>query len=109
MTRKISNPFWIVCAIVFLALELFAQSPSFDKAMQLFQQRRWADAATAFAECEKTEPGKTDAPLYRGKALVNLVQFEEAATALERYQKTHPQSEDAAYLLAYIRFRQNKP
>jgi len=77
--------------------------------MQQFRQHRWADAASAFAQCEQAEPGKTAALLYRGKALVNLGKFDEAFTALESYLQTHPQSDDAAYLLAYIRFRQDKP
>jgi outer membrane protein assembly factor BamD (BamD/ComL family) len=105
--RTIANTFLIFCAAAVLSLESSAQSAPFEQAMQLFQQRQWAEAAAAFAECDKNDPGKTTALLYRGKSLVNLGQLEEAAAALERYAQTHTQSEDAAYLLAYIRFRQN--
>jgi tetratricopeptide (TPR) repeat protein len=99
----------LFCAGIPLALDLFGQTPCFDQAMQLFQQRRWAESAGAFAECEKTDAARTNALLYRGKALVNLGQFEEAAAALDSYSQSHPQSDDATYLLAYIRFRQNQP
>ncbi|MGO9086103.1 MAG: tetratricopeptide repeat protein [Candidatus Sulfotelmatobacter sp.] len=85
------------------------QSVACPAAMEMFRQRHWADAAASFEQCEKQDPGKSDALLYRGKALVNLRQFESAATALQTYAKSHPQSVDAAYLLAYIAFRQDKP
>jgi tetratricopeptide (TPR) repeat protein len=105
-----ANTFLIFCTVVVFAVESFGQTPSFEQAMQLFQLRRWAEAAAAFAECEKNDPDKTTAaPLYRGKSLINLGQFEEAAAALQNYRGTHPQSVDAAYLLAYVRFRQNQP
>src|SRR5271154_4000903 len=104
--RTRANTFLLFCAGVLFALELSGQTSSFDLGMQLFQQRRWADAAAAFQKCD---PATTPALLYRGKALVNLGQLDEAAAALESYNKTHPRSEDAVYLLAYIRFRQNQP
>jgi tetratricopeptide (TPR) repeat protein len=90
-------------------LEMSAQSAACPAAMELFRQRRWADAAAGFEQCEKQDPGKSDALLYVGKALVNLKQFENAASALRAYAKSNPQSVDAAYLLAYIAFRQDKP
>ncbi|HXB99015.1 MAG TPA: tetratricopeptide repeat protein [Terriglobales bacterium] len=107
--KTAANTLVIFCAAAVFALQSMTQPTSFEHAMQLFQQRHWAEAAAAFADCEKTEPGKTAATLYRGKSLVNLGQFAAAATALEKYRETHPQSDDAAYLLAYIRFRQDKP
>jgi tetratricopeptide (TPR) repeat protein len=97
------------CWIILLCLNLLAESTSFEQAMQLFQQHHWAEAAAAFAECEKKDPAKTPASLYEGKAFVNLGQFDEAASALENYRNANPRSEDAAYLLAYVRFRQDKP
>jgi tetratricopeptide (TPR) repeat protein len=107
--RAAANAFLIFSVGAVLSLESFAQSPSFEQAMQLFQQRHWAEAAAAFAECEKSDPKETKASLYRGKSLVNLARFDEAAVALESYRKTHPQDDDAAYLLGYVRFRQNRP
>jgi tetratricopeptide (TPR) repeat protein len=86
-----------------------AQSAACPTAMELFRQRRWADAATGFEQCDKQDPGKGDALLYRGKALVNLRQFDSAASALQTYAKTNPKSADAVYLLAYIAFREDKP
>jgi tetratricopeptide (TPR) repeat protein len=108
MLSKIRWAFSLFVAIV-LTTALFAQAPALEQAMKLFQQHQWASAAAAFAECEKNEPGKTNALLYRGKSLVNLGQFDEAAVAFESYRTAHPQSDDAAYLLAYVRFRQDKP
>jgi tetratricopeptide (TPR) repeat protein len=107
--RTSAKIFLLFCAGILFALELFAQAPSFDHAMQLFQERRWAEAAEAFEACEKSNPATTAALLYRGKALVNLGQFEAAAASLEGYRRMHPRSEDATYLLAYVRFRQNQP
>jgi tetratricopeptide (TPR) repeat protein len=106
--RKTTKVCLLFCAGTLFAPELFGQASCFDQAMQLFRQRLWIQSADAFAECEKSDPAKNDALLYRGKALVNLGKFEEAAAALESYRQNH-QSEDAVYLLAYVRFRQNQP
>ena len=90
-------------------LPICAQSAACQSAMEMFQQHHWADAATGFEICERQNPQKTDALLFQGKALVNLRQFENAGIALRAYAKSHPQSVDAAYLLAYIAFREDKP
>lgn len=103
------------CATVLLLLaatfplEMSGQAGKCAAALQMFRERRWSDAAAGFEECEKQNPGKTDALLYRGKSLVNLQEFDEAATALQTYAKSHPQSDDAVYLLAFIFFRKDKP
>ncbi|HSZ63378.1 MAG TPA: tetratricopeptide repeat protein [Terriglobales bacterium] len=107
--RNAANTRLIVGAIVVLAFEVFAETASLQQAMQLFQQHHWAEAASAFDQIEKAEPGKTAASLYRGKALVNLGNFDEAAVALGMYRAAHPESADVVYLLAYVRFRQDKP
>lgn len=97
-------------ALVFLLCGVaWPASDVCQKAAALFREGHWADAAQAFAECEKTSPGQTDALRYRGKALVNLGQFSQAATSLERYITEHPQSDDGLYLLGYVRFRQDQP
>lgn len=74
-----------------------------------FQQHQWAQAASAYADCEKLSPGRTDALLYRAKALVNLEDFTEAAGDLESYVVLNPRSDDALYLLGYVRFRRSHP
>jgi len=107
--RKTTKICLLFCAGILYAPELFGQASCFDRAMQLFRQRLWNQSADAFAQCEKNDPAKNDALLYRGKALVNLGKFEEAAAALGSYRQNHPQSEDAVYLLAFVRFRQNQP
>ena len=86
-----------------------AAGSSFEQAIQLFQEHAWAKAAAAFDKCEKESPGTTNALLMEGKSLVNLGKFDSALTALEKYVTAHPNSNDALYLMAYVRFRQNKP
>jgi tetratricopeptide (TPR) repeat protein len=108
MTR-IPNAILTLSTLLLFQLVLSAQSTSFANAMELFQHRHWDEAAEAFAECESSNPGKTDALLYRGKSLINLGQFDGAGGALQSYRETHSNSDDAAYLLAYVRFRQNQP
>ncbi len=107
--KRWNKQFLIAVMVAGFTLPSFCQPSCFDPAMQLFHQHRWAEASSAFAACEGEEPGKTNASLYQGKALVNLARFEEAAVALEGFRATHAHSEDAVNLLAYIRFRQNKP
>src|SRR5882672_6273578 len=105
----------LVISSICLAVALRSSQASYCQAMTtpdalvLFQQHRWAEAAGAFESVEKAQPGKTDALLYRAKSLVNLSQFSEAAVSLEAYLARHPQSDDALYLLAYVRFREDKP
>jgi tetratricopeptide (TPR) repeat protein len=94
---------------ILLSAAAGAQTGICDQAATLFRERRWAQAAEAFAVCERTTPGQTDALLYRGKALVNQQEFPEAADSLQAYVATHPQSDDALYLLGYVRFRQGQP
>ncbi len=103
------NAIVVFSVVAVFALKMTAQSTSFNAAMELFRQHQWAEAAEAFGECERSDPGKTDALLYRGKSLINLGQFDPAASALETYRETHSSSDDAVYLLAYVRFRENKP
>src|ERR1700678_4184203 len=98
--------------ITFLALgfALGAQSaPSSAHAMELFKQRRWAEASSAFQQIEDASPGQTDALLFAGKCLVNLGKFSEAGAALQEYRRKHPQSEDAPSLLGYVRVGEGKP
>jgi tetratricopeptide (TPR) repeat protein len=99
----------LVTAFLALAFALGAQSaPASAHAMELFKQRRWADASIAFQQIEAAAPGQTDALLFAGKCLVNLGKFSEAGAALQEYRWKHQQSEDAAYLLGYVLFRQGK-
>jgi Flp pilus assembly protein TadD len=86
-----------------------AQTEICQLANQFFYQHLWQQAAEAFQKCEIASPGKTDALLYRGKALVNIADFSAAASSLESYIANHPTSEDALYLLGYVQFRQDHP
>lgn len=78
-----------------------------DEAAAHFQALRWAEAAHEYAQCLTASPGSTEAHLYRAKALVNIGDFDGAATDLDAYIATKPQSDDALYLLGYVRFRQD--
>lgn len=86
-----------------------SQSAVCEVAAAHFQAHRWADAAQAYAECEKLSPPDNDAHLYRAKALVNVGDFAGAASELDAYIATKPLSDDALYLLGYVRFRQDQP
>ena len=98
-----------VMIALFFVPRVSAQTESCANAESWFRQHRWAEAADAYLTCETSAPGKTDALLYRGKALVNEDQFGAATEALDAYSKAHPQSDDALYLLGYVRFRLDQP
>ncbi len=101
--------FLILAVCMAVAAKAFPQANGMQQAMSLFQQQRWAECATAFAQIEKGQPGATDALLYEGKCLINLGHFKEADTIIQSYITAHPHSEDGSYLIAYIRFREDKP
>ncbi len=86
-----------------------SQSADLQQAMSLFRQHQWQECVAAFDKVEHEQPGATDALLYEGKCQVNLEQFSDAAISLQAHISKHPDSEDAAYLIAYVRFRENKP
>jgi tetratricopeptide (TPR) repeat protein len=102
---------WLLrtAAWLFLAVSGNAETDLCQQARDLFQSHHWAESAASFSECEQRSPGKTDALLYRGKALVNLGDFAAASSSLDAYAVGHPASDDVLYLLAYVRFRQDKP
>ena len=109
MTMKRRSTFGVVI-LIWAGLASGALPSAEDaSAPQLFRAKRWKEASDAFAEIEKAQPGKTDALLYRGKALVNLRQFPQAGDALREYLASHPKSDDAAYLLAYVLFCEDQP
>jgi tetratricopeptide (TPR) repeat protein len=109
MANRIIRAATSAMAFAVIAAVLSAQAPDPARAMELFRQQKWADAAAAFQQIESASPGQTDALLYQGKCLVNLDQFSAAGAALQAYWSLHPQSDDAAYLLAFVRFREDKP
>jgi len=99
----------VLLAAMILPGMALAQADPCARALEMFRQHMWSEAAREFDVCEQQRPGKTDALLFRGKALVNLHQYDEASNVLAGYAASHPNSDDAAYLLAFIAFRQNKP
>lgn len=108
--RCLGENFLVLVATATLLITAgFAQIEECQPGSQLFYQHHWQEAAEAFQNCELGSPGKTDALLYRAKSLINLSDFTGAAAALDSYVANHPDSDDALYLLGYVRFRQNRP
>jgi len=105
-SHLLAFPFLLVLCF---AASVAAQTNEFAVAMHSFQSRQWADAAFLFQNIETAYPGQTDALLYLSKSLVNLNRYPEADAALEKYSSTHSASAEALYLLAYVRFRENRP
>jgi tetratricopeptide (TPR) repeat protein len=101
--------FILISLVLACPVGVCAQTDVCTDANERFRQRQWSEAATGFAACEQRSPGKTDALLFRGKSLVNLRRFDDAEVALQSYSHSHPESDDAIYLLAYISFRKGKP
>jgi tetratricopeptide (TPR) repeat protein len=114
MTKKTARALaglaiWAVVCSVGGVQSLGAQTLSFDDAAKLFQEKKWAAAAPAFEQIETAQPNQTDALLYEGKCLANLGRFGDADSVLVRYVGAHSKSNDATALLAYVRFREDKP
>lgn len=103
------NSLFIFAVIAALPLVAAVQPEACERAMASFQAKDWTAAASDFAECDKQAPGKTDALLFRGKALINLGRMPEAANSLEEYAAAHPTSDDALYTLGYVQFREDRP
>jgi tetratricopeptide (TPR) repeat protein len=108
MFSRLGAGILIIAMCMAIPVDSFSQSSDMERALILFKQQHWSECAAAFEKVEKEQSG-TDALLYRAKCLVNLGQFNGADTALQAYISAHPQSEDAVYLSAYVRFRENKP
>ena len=107
--QRAEKVFIVVATIALLVTACFAQIEGCQQGDQLFHQHHWQEAAAAFQKCELESPGKTDALLYRAKSLVNLSDFPGAAASLDSYIANHSDSDDALYLLGYVRFRQDQP
>src|SRR5579875_1445922 len=103
-------PVWFLCALALgISSGVAAQPATFDEGMALFNQHRWSEAASVFEKVEARQPGRTDALLYLGKSLINMNRFLEADAALSKYVAAHARSDDAISLLAFCRFREDKP
>lgn len=101
----------LVLLLLFLrpAVVIAQTPPDYQQARQLFDQRQYAAAATAFSAVEHRHPEQTDAPLYAAKALIHLDRIADADRVITPFVQTHPQSDGAISLLAYLRFREDRP
>jgi len=106
-TRR--NVILIAVLLITCVSPVVSQGASWHAAIALLNQQRWADAASAFATLEQQSPGKTDALLYRARALTQLGQLHEAESAIGLYVDAHPASAEGLRELGYIRFRLRKP
>ncbi|MBZ5654551.1 MAG: tetratricopeptide repeat protein [Acidobacteriia bacterium] len=97
-------------AALFPIPSALSQSPSdYQRATAEFRAKNYSSASTLFAAVETRTPGTTDALLLEGKCLVNLQKFTDAENALRRYLLSHPDSDDALYLLGFVLHRENHP
>ncbi len=85
------------------------QQGAYARGRAALDAKNYAEAADALQRAERQEPHKTDALLLRAKALIHLSRFEEAEQSLREYLSVHPESPQAAYLLAYVLFRRDLP
>jgi tetratricopeptide (TPR) repeat protein len=95
--------------ILLLAGAAGAQTDPWKQALKLFQAKLWSESAAAFQTIEAGSPGQTDALLFVGRSLINLNRFRDAEKELESYVAAHKQSDEALYLLAFVKFRENQP
>jgi tetratricopeptide (TPR) repeat protein len=113
MTLQFAKPRFLLCgAIVYLVSVAMCNAQTdtdFDKATTEFHAGNYGAAAALFARAESSSPGKTAALLYKAKSLVHLQNFTEAEAALRRYILSHPDSDDALYLLGFVLHRENHP
>lgn len=102
--------FYVVTALFLWKSAAEAQSSGeYDRGLSEFRAGNYSSAAAIFAQLEVASPGKTDALLYRAKALVHLDNFAEAETALRSYLQSHQDSADALYMLGFVLNRENRP
>lgn len=95
--------------LLVLPVLALAQAITWDQALALSNQQKWEQAASAFAAIEQASPARTDALLFRARALVQLGNFKDAELALESYVAAHSASAQGWRELAYVRFRLRKP
>jgi tetratricopeptide (TPR) repeat protein len=100
----------VLPALLFLPGRSFAQaSDDFDRGLNEFRAGNYSTAAKLFSHIEESSPGTTEALLYGAKCLIHLQDFRGAETGLRQYAASHPQSDDAFYLLGYVLNRENRP
>src|SRR5262249_20631570 len=99
----------LVLYALVIALPVLAQQPdAFTQGFAAFQSGDYASAALLFAKAESASPGTTDSLLFEAKARVYLDQFPAADAALRNYLQSHPDSDEALYLLGFVLHRENR-
>lgn len=111
---------WAVVLFVspFVSQAVRAQTPAqaalvpatddYARGVEEFRQRRYEAAVEALGRVPESDPRRTEADLYAGKALLNLNRADEAEAKLQRVIAARPASDDAAYLLATALFRRGQ-
>jgi tetratricopeptide (TPR) repeat protein len=82
---------------------------AFQQALTEFRAGHYSAAVTMFDRAEEGSPGKTEALLYKAKALIHLENFGEAERAVRIYLQSHRDSSDGLYLLGFVLHRQQRP
>lgn len=100
----------VLLAVFCFPRQGFAQaSDDFARGLNEFRAGHYSAAEKLFSRAEESAPGTTDALLYGAKCLVHLQDFRGAENGLRQYAVSHPQSDDALYLLGYVLNRENRP
>lgn len=103
----------LLTLLLFAAQAAFAQtppqpSPQMVAANQLYQQKKYGEAAVAFGEILKTEPNNGRAWYFLGMSYMPLAKYEQAAAAFEKNLTINPQNVSSMYnaACAYSRLKQ---
>ncbi len=88
---------------------VFGQDDDYQRGAEALRQQKYEEAADAFLAADRTSPGFKDALLLRAQSLIHLTLYPAAEGSLRDYQKFHPDSAQAEFLLGYVLFRENQP
>jgi Flp pilus assembly protein TadD len=100
---------WTFLLILFIPKGSIAQTESeYQRGLAAFRSGDYATATDFFAKAETVAPGTTDALVFEAKSLVHLQNFSQAESALRRYIRVHPDSDEALYFLGFVLHRENK-
>lgn len=103
---------FILSIILFslFVIPAFSQQSTFDKGVQLYNQKQYNEAIKLFEQAVKQKETKTDARIwnYLGLSYIQVSEFKDARKALEKAIKYAPQNADYRANLAYIYLLEGK-
>ncbi len=102
----------LLASAALLALSVAAQDESrpeaYTQGLAAYRSGRFAEAASSMQAAEVAAPGRTDALLFKARALLNLSSTAEAEQSLRTYIEGHVNSAEAHALLGYTLYRENR-